>query len=149
MTFATDFCRLEAGLCLYGSDLDPETTPVEAALTWLVAKRRREAADFPGADRIIKQIKEGCARKRVGLIAESGPPARHGTSVLAEDGTEVGTVTSGCPSPSLNKNISMAYVPTDLSKIGTHLGLRIRDKVYKAVVTKMPFVPSRYYTKPK
>ena len=143
------FFRLEAGLCLYGSDLTADTTPVEAALTWLISKRRREARDFPGADVILGQIKEGSVKKRIGLVADLGPPARHGTVVVDGDGNDVGSVTSGCPAPSLGKNIAMAYVPTELSKAGTQLRLRVRDKLYGAVVTKMPFVPSNYYTRPK
>ncbi|XP_044260537.1 aminomethyltransferase, mitochondrial [Tribolium madens] len=146
---ARDSLRLEAGMCLYGNDLTSETTPIEAALTWLVAKRRRESRDFPGAETIVSQIKNGASRKRVGLIADGGPPARHGTPIVDSNGNEIGSVTSGCPSPSLGKNIAMAYVPTDLSKNGTKHNLKIRDKIYSAVVTKMPFVPSNYYNKPK
>ncbi|RZC42052.1 aminomethyltransferase, mitochondrial [Asbolus verrucosus] len=146
---ARDSLRLEAGMCLYGSDLTAETTPVEAALTWLIAKRRREARDFPGAEVILKQIKEGPQKKRVGLVADSGPPARHGSAVVDDNGNVIGSVTSGCPSPSLNKNIAMAYVPSAYSKNGSKLSLKIREKLYSAVVTKMPFVPSNYYTKPK
>lgn len=77
---ARDSLRLEAGLCLYGNDITPETTPIDAALTWLVAKRRRTTADFPGAETILKQIKEGSLKKRIGVVSESGPPARHGTT---------------------------------------------------------------------
>ncbi|CAH1382691.1 unnamed protein product [Tenebrio molitor] len=146
---ARDSLRLEAGLCLYGSDLTAETTPVEAALTWLVSKRRRERSDFPGADVVLAQIRDGSKRKRVGLVAEAGPPARHGTPVLDGGGDQVGSVTSGCPSPTLGKNIAMAYVPTALAKAGTRFKLKIRDKLYDAVTAKMPFVPSNYYTKPK
>jgi len=146
---ARDSLRLEAGLCLYGNDITTDTTPVEGALTWLVSKKRREAKNFPGAEAILRQIKEGSQKKRIGLVAESGPPARQGALVVSEDGNEIGKVTSGCPAPSLGKNIAMAYVPTGLSKVGTKMGLKIRDKVYPAVVSKMPFVPSHYYNKPK
>ncbi|KAG5893092.1 Aminomethyltransferase, partial [Gonioctena quinquepunctata] len=140
---------LEAGLCLYGNDITTNTTPVEAALTWLVAKRRRELKDFPGADIILKQIKGGSPVKRIGLISQSGPPARQGAAILSEDGRELGKVTSGCPSPSLAKNLAMGYVSTDYSKIGTKVNLNIRDKLYEAVISKMPFVKANYYTKPK
>lgn len=145
---ARDSLRLEAGLCLYGSDIDQNTTPVEAALTWLVAKSRRQAANFPGAQKILDQIKEGSVRKRTGIVSSSGPPARHGTKILDEDHKEIGEVTSGCPAPSLGKNVSMGYLPTEKSKSGTKVVLKIRDKFYEGLVSKMPFVPSRYYVKP-
>ncbi|KAL3271010.1 hypothetical protein HHI36_021511 [Cryptolaemus montrouzieri] len=146
---ARDSLRLEAGLCLYGSDIDQTTTPVEAALTWLVAKSRRQAADFPGANVILEHIKTGCGRKRVGITSHSGPPARHGSKILDENQKELGEVTSGCPGPSLGKNVAMGYVSTENSKVGTKVLLKIRDKLYEGVVTKMPFVPSRYYVKAK
>lgn len=144
------FLRLEAGLCLYGSDIWEETTPVEAALTWLVAKRRRELADFPGAQIILNQIKNGVNKKRVGFVASSGPPARHGAQIFDEKGEKfLGEVTSGCPSPTLGKNIAMGYVPNDFSKTDTKLKLKIREKFYDAVIVKMPFVKANYYNKPK
>lgn len=146
---ARDSLRLEAGLCLYGSDINSNTTPVEAALTWLVAKRRRELKNFPGAEQILQQIKEGSKTKRVGVTTTSGPPPRHGAKILSEDGRVLGDVTSGCPSPSLGVNVAMGYVPTELSKSGTKLGLQIRDKIYEGVVSKMPFVKANYYNKPK
>lgn len=136
-------------MCLYGSDINSKTTPVEAGLTWLVAKRRREQQNFPGAVNILKQIKEGSKVKRVGLTGNSGPPARHGAQILSEDGQLVGEVTSGCPSPSLGLNIAMGYVSTDFSKADTKVGLKIRDKEYKGLVTKMPFVQAKYFNKPK
>ncbi|KAL1501211.1 hypothetical protein ABEB36_006583 [Hypothenemus hampei] len=147
---ARDSLRLEAGLCLYGSDINSTTTPVEAALTWLVAKRRRTEVNFPGAPEILKQIKQGSQIKRIGLTLDSGPPARHGAQILSEDGESLGEVTSGCPSPSLNnKNIAMGYVKTDFSKIGTKVNLKIREKLYKGAVVKMPFVQTNYYVKQK
>lgn len=85
----------------------------------------------------------------LGLISKSGPPARQGASILSIEGQELGKVTSGCPSPSLGSNIAMGYVPTTHSKVGTKVGLKIRDKVYEAVVSKMPFVKANYYNKPK
>ncbi|VEN36320.1 unnamed protein product [Callosobruchus maculatus] len=146
---ARDSLRLEAGLCLYGNDITTETTPVEAALTWLVQKRRRELKNFPGAEVILNQIKDGSAVKRIGIISESGPPARQGAVILSEDEKELGKITSGCPSPSISKNIAMGYVPISHSKVGTKLKLQIRNKLYDAIVSKMPFVPSRYYSAPK
>lgn len=115
-----------------------------------MAKRRREVKDFPGADIIVKQIKEGVSRKRVGLVSSSGPPARHDAPIFNENGSQqIGIVTSGCPGPSLGKNVAMGYIPTEFSKAGTKLNLKIREKFYEAVVTKMPFVKANYYTKPK
>ncbi|XP_066144379.1 aminomethyltransferase, mitochondrial [Euwallacea fornicatus] len=146
---ARDSLRLEAGLCLYGSDLNANTTPIEGALTWLVAKRRREQQNFPGASKILQQIKEGSKIKRVGVTSTLGPPARHGAEILDERGNVIGEVTSGCPSPTLNLNISMGYVPTEFSKVGTKVGLKIRNKTFEGIVTKMPFVKAKYYNKPK
>lgn len=141
---------MEAGLCLYGSDIWEETTPIEATLTWLVAKRRRELADFPGAQIILDQIKNGVPKKRIGLVAQSGPPARHGAQIFDEKGEQLlGEVTSGCPSPTLGRNIAMGYVPSEFSKPATKLTLKIREKLYEAVVAKMPFVKANYYNKPK
>lgn len=140
---------MEAGLCLYGNDITESTTPVEAGLTWLVSKTRRERKDFPGAEAIVKQIKDGVGRKRIGLLS-TGPPARHDALIFNENATQqVGIVTSGCPGPSVNKNVAMGYVSTEFSKIGTKLNLKIRDKFYETVVSKMPFVKGNYYNKPK
>jgi len=148
---ARDSLRLEAGLCLYGNDIDETTSPIEAGLAWTVAKRRREHAyaNFPGAEVILGHLKQGVARRRVGLLS-SGPPARGHTPVLDTQGRQVGEVTSGCPSPSLGKgvNVSMAYVEKALCKAGTKLSLQIRGKTVDATVTKMPFVPTNYYSLP-
>ncbi|XP_041350154.1 aminomethyltransferase, mitochondrial-like isoform X2 [Gigantopelta aegis] len=142
---ARDSLRLEAGLCLYGNDINEETTPVEASLLWVIAKRRRQTADFPGASIILEQIKSKPKRKRVGFIS-TGPPARAGTQIFDESGSKsIGSLTSGCPSPSLKKNISMGYVETPFSKTGTCVKFEIRKKKYEAEVVKMPFVPSKYY----
>lgn len=146
---ARDSLRLEAGLCLYGSDIDSSTTPIEAGLAWLVAKRRRTEENFPGANRINEQLRGGVQRRRVGLLSTAGgPPARSGVSVFL-NGSEVGRVTSGCPSPSLGKNIAMGYLAEEHKKIGTPVELRIRNKLYPAIVSKMPFVPSNYFVRPK
>lgn len=139
-----DSLRLEAGLCLYGNDIDENTTPVEAVLVWTIGKRRRAQADFPGAEIILRQIKEKAKRKRVGLLSK-GPPARAGANVLDADGNKVGHVTSGCPSPCLKQNIAMAYVPTKLSKPGTAVHLEVYKKKIDAQVVKMPFLPTNYY----
>ncbi|XP_057297234.1 aminomethyltransferase, mitochondrial-like [Hydractinia symbiolongicarpus] len=141
---ARDTLRLEAGLCLYGNDIDESTTPVAATLLWTIAKRRRSAADFPGAEIILNQIKHKPARKRIGLVSV-GPPSRGHTPVLNVDGSVVGEVTSGCPSPSLNKNIAMAYVDKELAKLGTILKLKRGKKEIECEVVKMPFLPTKYY----
>lgn len=140
---ARDTLRLEAGLCLYGNDIDETTTPVEATLLWTVGKRRRTDADFPGAQIVLKHIKEKPNRKRVGLISV-GPPSRGHTPVLDLDENTVGEVTSGCPSPSVQKNVAMAYVPLQHAKIGTQLLLKRGKKRIEATVVKMPFQPTRY-----
>ncbi|NXA56939.1 GCST protein, partial [Nothocercus julius] len=141
---ARDSLRLEAGLCLYGSDIDETTTPVEASLVWTLGRRRRTAMDFPGAAVIMAQIKEKPKRRRVGLTSE-GPPVRPHAAILGPEGRPVGTVTSGCPSPSLRKNIAMGYVEAAYSRAGTALAVDVRKQQHPALVTKMPFVPTHYY----
>lgn len=145
---ARDSLRLEAGLCLYGNDIDESTTPIEAGLAWLVAKRRREEKNFPGADVILDQLKNGCQRRRVGVRLETGPPARQGVELFS-NGNKIGEVTSGCPSPSLGGNVAMGYVKEQFKKAGTDVELKIRDKFFSGKVSKMPFVHSSYYQKPK
>lgn len=145
---ARDSLRLEAGLCLYGNDIDESITPVEAALTWLIAKRRRGEGNFPGADVILKQIKEGVSKRRVGIRMESGPPARKDALLKNPMSSEViGKVTSGCPTPSLGGNVAMGYVSESLKKAGTELLVNIRGKDVPCVIAKMPFVPAKYYIK--
>ncbi|GJQ85371.1 hypothetical protein Trydic_g10145 [Trypoxylus dichotomus] len=147
---ARDSLRLEAGLCLYGADITEETTPIEATLAWLISKRRRKILGFPGSDIIMNQITDGPIIKRIGLIFADGPPARQGCVVLDESGDKVlGSVTSGCPAPSLGRNIAMAYVPVGYSAPDTKLRVKIRDKLYNAVVSKMPFIQTKYYLPPK
>lgn len=143
---ARDSLRLEAGLCLYGHDIDEDTTPVEAGLTWLVAKRRRAEADFPGAQRVLSHIKLGANKKRIGLMLGQGPPAREGAPILTPEGERVGKVTSGGPSPTLGRPIAMGYVPPDLAQPGGGVLVEVRGKTYKATITKMPFVKTNYYT---
>ncbi|KAF8437655.1 hypothetical protein L210DRAFT_3631671 [Boletus edulis BED1] len=142
---ARDSLRLEAGLCLYGNDIDENTSPVEAGLTWLIGKDRRETGDFIGAAHVLKHLKEGPPRRRVGLIVE-GAPARQGAQVYAPSQTEsIGMVTSGIPSPTLGKNIAMAYVKSGWHKKGTELEVDVRNKLRKAVVTPMPFIKPNYW----
>ncbi|ODP36864.1 glycine cleavage system aminomethyltransferase GcvT [Sphingomonas turrisvirgatae] len=142
---ARDSLRLEADLPLYGHDLDTETTPVMAALNFAVAsKRRREEANFPGAARILAERESGSIQRRVGLIVEGRQPVREGALVLDAAGNEVGRVTSGGFAPTVQKPITMAYVPTALAEIGTRLTLSQRGKIHHGEVVAMPFVPHRY-----
>ena len=141
---ARDSLRLEAGLCLYGHDIDTTTTPVEAALTWSIQKRRREEGGFPGADRIRREIKEGPARVRVGLKPAGRAPAREGTVVTTPDGREVGAVTSGGFGPTVNGPVAMGYITREFSQVGTELHLVVRGKPLLASVVAMPFAPHRY-----
>ena len=142
---ARDTLRLEAGLCLYGHDIDETTTPVEAGLAWTVGKRRRAEGGFPGADRILRELIEGARRKRVGLKPEGRAPAREGTAVTNDAGRSVGVVTSGGFSPSLGGPIAMGYVDAAHTATGTKLSLVVRDVPRPAGVAPMPFVPTRYY----
>lgn len=143
---ARDSLRLEAGLCLYGNDIDETTTPVEATLAWTIPKSRRVSGGFPGAEVILKQLKDGATRKRVGFLS-SGPPVRGHMDIVDQQGNVVGMTTSGCPSPSLGKgnNISMGYVDKKMSKNGTELYIVVRKKKVPAVVSKMPFCPTNYF----
>ncbi|MES1908101.1 MAG: hypothetical protein MHM6MM_001102 [Cercozoa sp. M6MM] len=143
---ARDALRLEAGLCLYGNDLDEETTPVEADLLWTISKPRRRSCPFPGGDVVRGQI-EGTIpveKKRVGLLLEGRQAARSG-AVLMHDDKEVGEVTSGAFSPTLQRPVAMAYVHPDYAAIGTELKAVVRNKELPATVSSMPFVPTNYY----
>ncbi len=141
---ARDSLRLEAGLCLYGHDIDTTTTPVEAGLNWSFLKRRRVEGGFPGAERIQREIKEGPARVRVGLKPEGRAPAREGTPITTPDGREVGIVTSGGFGPTVNGPVAMGYVARDVAVPGTDLHLMVRGKALPAKVAPMPFAPHRY-----
>lgn len=146
---ARDSLRLEAGLCLYGHDLDETTSPVEGAITFCMQKRRREDGGFPGAERIQAELKDGPGRVRVGLKLEGRAPAREGAEIQTADGTPVGTVTSGGFAPTVGAPIAMGYVAADHGATGTRLNLIVRGKELPAEVVDMPFVPNRYYRKPK
>ncbi len=142
---ARDSLRLEAGLCLYGNDIDELTTPVEAGLTWVIGKRRRAAWDFPGAAVIRDQLEANTfTRLRVGIRPEGRAPARALADIVADDGTEAGVVTSGGFSSSLNAPIAMGYVRRDLAADGTRLSVVVRGKPLPAAVAPLPFVPHRY-----
>jgi aminomethyltransferase len=141
---ARDSLRLEAGLCLYGNDIDELTTPVEAGLTWAIGRRRRAAWDFPGAAAIRDQFEHGANRHRVGIRPDGRAPARAQAEIVAGDGTAAGTVTSGGFSPTLSGPIAMGYVRRDLAADGTALHLIVRGRSLPARVVPMPFVPHRY-----
>jgi aminomethyltransferase len=141
---ARDSLRLEAGLCLYGNDIDELTTPVEADLTWVIGKRRRADWDFPGAAAIRDQFQHGAHRHRVGIRPDGRAPARALTDIVAGDGTAAGTITSGGFSPTLTAPIAMGYVRKDLAAEGTALHLIVRGKPLPARVVPLPFVPHRY-----
>lgn len=141
---ARDSLRLEAGLCLYGHDMDDGIDPVEANLVWSMGKRRKEAGDYPGAGRIAKRLQDGAAKKRVGLRPEGRAPAREGTEIADKTGRIVGRVTSGGFGPSLNAPLAMGYVEKEFAANGTKLDLIVRGKALGAEVVAMPFVPNRY-----
>lgn len=147
---ARDSLRLEAGLCLYGNDIDEQTTPIEADLAWTIGKRRRQLADFPGAQIILGQLEKGPTRKRVGIKSNGACP-RAGAEIRSgrsddKDSSSVGKVTSGCPSPSLKlANIAMGYVDSALAKVGNKVSLAVRNRLIDGEIVKMPFVSSRYY----
>ncbi|PWI33347.1 glycine cleavage system aminomethyltransferase GcvT [Vibrio albus] len=147
---ARDSLRLECGLCLYGHDLDTTTTPVEASLLWGISKVRRMGGErqggFPGADIILEQIEQkNATRKRVGLVGETKAPVREGCKLFDSQDNEIGVVTSGTAGPTAGKPVSMAYVNTALSSVGTQVFAEVRGKKLPMAVSKMPFVPQRYY----
>ncbi|WP_459790165.1 glycine cleavage system aminomethyltransferase GcvT [Alteriqipengyuania sp. 357] len=141
---ARDSLRLEAGLPLYGHDLSPETSPIEAGLVFGINKRRRTEGGYPGAERINREIAEGTTRKWVGLALDGRLPAREGAEIFAGD-TQIGTVTSGGFSPTLGHPIAVGYVDAAHSEIDTALEVQVRNKRLPARVAKMPFVQHRYF----
>jgi aminomethyltransferase len=147
---ARDSLRLEAGLCLYGADIDTTTSPVEAALEWAVQKVRRaggaRAGGFPGAERILREFETGAGRRRVGLLPEGRAPMRAGTELFADaaGGTPIGMVTSGAYGPSIERPVSMAYVTTSHAADGATVYGEVRGKRLPATVAPMPFHPTTY-----
>jgi aminomethyltransferase len=141
---ARDSLRLEAGLCLYGHDIDTTTSPIEAGLQWSIQKRRRSEGGFPGAARIQRELKDGPSRLRVGIKPEGRAPAREGTEIIAGSGETIGVVTSGGFGPSVNCPIAMGYVARAQSSVGTKVNLMVRGKPLPATVVAMPFHPHRY-----
>ncbi len=140
---ARDSLRLEAGLCLYGQDLTPDTTPVEAALAWTIGKRRRIEGGFPGAERVLSQLAEGAPRRRVGLRPDGRAPARAGTEITDTEGVSIGVVTSGGYGPSIGAPIAMGYVTGDPAA-GTAVNVVVRGKPLPATIAAMPFVKANY-----
>ncbi len=146
---ARDSLRLEAGLCLYGHDLDASTSPVEASLLWAMQKVRRAGGDraggFPGDDIILRQLAEGVSRKRVGFTVAGRAPVREGAEIQDSDGNTVGHVTSGGFGPTLEAPVAMGYVSIDYAKLGTELKAIVRNREIPLTVAKMPAVPQRYF----
>ena len=148
---ARNSLRLEAGLCLYGNDIDTTTTPVEASLNWAMQKVRRtggaRAGGFPGADKILAQLDNPASltRKRVGLIALERIPVRDHTALQSVDGAPIGEVTSGLLGPSINQPVAIGYVTPEFAALGTVIHALVRGKPVRMQVSAMPFVPTRYY----
>lgn len=141
---ARDSLRLEAGLCLYGNDLDETTSPVEANLVWTMGKRRRMAFDFLGADRVRQELDNGPGRLRVGILPEGRQPARGHTPIHARGGAVVGEITSGGFGPSVNGPVAMGYVARDAAADNAPLDLMVRGKALPARIAALPFTPHRY-----
>ena len=141
---ARDSLRLEAGLCLYGHDIDETTSPVEGALSWSIGKRRRAEGGFPGFARIARELKEGPSRKRVGLLLDGRQPAREGSEITDESGAIIGKITSGGFAPSLERSIAMGYVDASHAAVGAKLNALVRGKPLAASVVAFPFFPHRY-----
>ncbi|CAN7370514.1 glycine cleavage system aminomethyltransferase GcvT [Acidovorax sp. LjRoot129] len=148
---ARNSLRLEAGLCLYGNDIDTTTTPPEATLNWAIQKVRRtggaRAGGFPGADKVLAQIDDPATlqRKRVGLVALERVPVREHTELQSTDGQKIGEVTSGLLGPTVNEPVAMGYVSPAFAAIGTRLNAIVRGKAVPMEVRAMPFTPARYY----
>jgi aminomethyltransferase len=141
---ARDSLRLEAGLCLYGHDIDETTTPIEAGLGWTIANRRRAEGGFPGAAIVLRQLAEGAARIRVGIRPDGRAPAREDTPIVSNAGEKLGRVTSGGFGPSVGGPIAMGYVNRSHGVDGTPLALLVRGTARSARVVRLPFVPHRY-----
>jgi aminomethyltransferase len=142
---ARDSLRLEAGLCLYGQDIDETTTPVEADLAWTIGRRRRAEGGFPGAAVVLRQLTHGAPRKRVGIRPDGRAPARETTPIVDPAGDPIGQVTSGGFGPSVGGPIAMGYVDTAHAAAGTALALLVRGSPRPARVAPLPFVPHRYH----
>ncbi|TQV83481.1 glycine cleavage system aminomethyltransferase GcvT [Denitrobaculum tricleocarpae] len=142
---ARDSLRLEAGLCLYGHDIDTTTTPVEAGLTWAMQKRRRTEGGFPGAAVIQKQLADGAPRRLVGLKPEGRAPCREGTELTDDSGRVIGKITSGGFGPTVGGPVAMGYLETAFASAGTTVQAMVRGKPRPCEVVKMPFVAHSFY----
>ncbi len=141
---ARDSLRLEAGLCLYGHDIDTRVSPVGASLSWMVSKSRRARADFPGAERILHELANGPGSKRVGVKPLGRQPVREGSEIQTVDGATIGVVTSGGFGPTVNGPVAMGYVSGGHAKSGTPVRVIVRGKPLDAEIATLPFVPHRY-----
>ena len=141
---ARDTLRLEAGLCLYGNDIDGTTSPVEANLPWTIQKRRREEGGFHGADRILAELASGPSRKLVGILPDGRAPARQGTEICTNGGQSIGAVTSGGFGPTTGGPISMGYVDSNYAGSGTSVILKVRNREVIGTIVELPFVPHKY-----
>ena len=141
---ARDTLRLEAGLCLYGHDIDESTSPIEANLKWAISKRRRENGGFPGYEKIKSDMNGGLSRLRVGIKPEGKVIAREGTKIFSENDQEIGLVTSGTFGPSINRSIAMGYIKYNFSNIGNKILLEVRGKKHDAKVSELPFYKKSY-----
>jgi aminomethyltransferase len=144
---ARDTLRLEAGLCLYNQDIDETTSPIEAGLSWAIAKRRKEDGGFVGAQRIQQELQAGVQRKRIGLSIQEKRPVRAPSALLGEDGAVVGRITSGGVAASQSNPIAMGYINASLAKVGTQITASQRGKIIPAQIIKLPFRPHNYYSK--
>ena len=141
---ARDTLRLEAGLCLYGHDLNEKINPIEANLKWAIAKRRREEGGFNGWDKIKELIENGSEKKRVGILPEGRVIARENTKIFSESGEEIGLITSGTFGPSVNASVAMGYVNTKYAEVGTKIQLEVRGKKHGGKVSELPFFKKSY-----
>jgi len=141
---ARDTLRLEAGLCLYGHDINKSTSPIEANLKWAISKRRREEGGFVGYEKIKSDLNGSLSRLRVGIKPEGKIIAREGVKVFSDDGNEIGSITSGTFGPSVNGPIAMGYVKLNFSKPGTKVFLEVRGKKHEAIISKLPFYKKSY-----
>lgn len=141
---ARDSLRLEAGLCLYGNDIDQSTSPIEASLAWAIQKRRKEEGGFPGAERIQRELAEGPAKKLVGIKPDGRAPARQRVEIQAADGTSIGEITSGGFGPTVGGPVAMGYVAKGHGEVGEKVNLIIRGKAQPAEIVSLPFVQQNY-----
>ena len=145
-----DSLRLEAGLCLYGHELNEETTPVEAGLAWAISPRRKREGGFLGAEHVLPQLTAGVSKKMMGVEVLAGAPARQGATLHDAEGKQVGEITSGGPAPSLNmKKIGIAFIETAFANPGQELQVNVRGKLSPAKVQALPFITTNYYRVPK